>query len=167
MAKSAVYSKNIAPIEFNMTPMIDVTFQLIMFFILVGQVSNEALAKMELSRPPVSQAISQENTIVSYKIIVNVVSMIAAGEDTIDHYKAGKVKFYMISGETIEPHEYTRLVDTIKKARNSYTKKEERKKFFVEVRADRRVHFSGVEAVLQAAVDAGVDKMNITALLKK
>ena len=53
MAKKSVYSSAGQPVqvEFNMTPMIDVTFQLILFFILVGQVASDALARMLVPEP--------------------------------------------------------------------------------------------------------------------
>ena len=51
MAKKSVYrTGGPAVVDFNMTPMIDVTFQLILFFILVGQVASDALAQMPIGR---------------------------------------------------------------------------------------------------------------------
>ena len=169
MAKSAVYRRQGAGVEFNMTPMIDVTFQLIIFFILAGQIASDALAKLELSRPDVSQAADPEEADVDNKVLVNVLSKGAVGEN-VDPFLAGKVEWYQIEREKVSPDDpefVTKMVEIMKKkmARARYSA-EARANFFVEVRDDRRVHYEGVEPVLTAAAEAGISKMNITALLQ-
>jgi len=148
-------------VDFNMTPMIDVTFQLILFFILAGQVASEALAKMQVPRPYESQALEEKEVTVP-KVIVNVVSKGAADKE-VDPFIAGKVQWYVVDGNKIRPGNYDELVRVIEDRLKTVPRSRE-KSFFVEVRADRRVQFQGVEPVLSAAVDAGVEKMNITAI---
>ena len=60
--------RSCSDVGFNMTPMIDCTFQLIIFFILVGQVANDAYAKnVKLVRPLNSQAIPASEAKVTNK----------------------------------------------------------------------------------------------------
>ena len=153
-----------AEIEFNMTPMIDVTFQLIIFFVIAGQIASEALTRrVELPHPDASQALKADDHDVANKIIVNVVSKADVNRRT-DPYLAGKVECYMAGQMRIETHRVADLTRLIADQRRKLPTKL-RKDFFVEIRADRRVHFRGVEPVLMAAVRAGVSKMNITARL--
>ncbi len=173
MAKSVVYKRGGTNVEFNMTPMIDVTFQLIIFFIIAGQIASDALAKMELSDPETSVAIEPKDTDTKNKILINVVSRADVGEEKVHRFIAGQVSLYLVDGEEIElgPKEtkisepkWNRMVDLIEKKLGSRPE-DEQDDFFVEIRSDRRVFYSGVEPVVQAAVEAGVNKMNITALL--
>ncbi|MCD6364725.1 MAG: biopolymer transporter ExbD [Planctomycetes bacterium] len=149
---------------FNMTPMIDVTFQLIIFFVVAGQIASDALAKMELAKPEMSQALKPEVADVPNKVLINVLSKGAVGED-VDPFIAGRVDWYQIEGHRVLPGRLDELISIIEKKKNRLAERLQ-KEFFVEVRADRRVHFSGVEPVLTAAVAAGVTKMNITAVLE-
>ena len=154
-------------VDFNMTPMIDVTFQLILFFILAGSFASEVLAKIEVPRPVASQAEDPDKTVGVEAIIVNVVSKATVGDESIDPYVAGRVDRYIISGKEILP---AGAIGEIKSAIEDALKKvpaKDRKDVLLVVRADRRVHFGGVQPVLAAAVLAGVTKMRITAELVK
>lgn len=152
-------------VEMNMTPMIDVTFQLILFFILAGQVASEALAKMELTQPHQSQAIKEDDATTSLKMIINIISKGAVDENA-DPYIAGKVLRYQIGTQRISPGNEQKIVEILEDMLEPLTKEQREKQFFVEIRADKRVHFSGVEPVLTAATEAGVKRMNLTALIQ-
>ena len=60
---SAVYKRGLAKVEANLTPMIDMTFLLIVFFVLVSQVVDNESADLELPRltDPASEPASEEN----------------------------------------------------------------------------------------------------------
>ena len=75
MAKSAVYSGRgqSGDVSFNMTPMIDCVFQLIIFFILAGQVASQSLARVDLYKPWKSQA-QKWNEKDPNRVIVNIPS---------------------------------------------------------------------------------------------
>ena len=165
MAKSRVFKKTgpSGDVEFNMTPMIDVTFQLIIFFILAGQIASTALAKMELPKPDRSQALRPKEADVANKVIVNVLSKGIVGED-VDPFLAGEVARYQVGQRMIHVGKEAELTTILRSAMEPLPESG-RKEFFVEIRADRRVHFGGVEPVILAAAEAGVLKMNLTALL--
>jgi len=164
---SKVYERSSdGAIDFNMTPMIDVTFQLILFFILAGSFASEILAKIEVPDPLTSQAEDDDKSAGVDKLVVNVVSRAIVGDEDVDPYEAGQVNMYKIGKVAIpasDPvfkiqHEIESIVKPMPEKR--------RNRFILVVRADRRVHFSGVLPVLNAAVNAGVSKMRITAVLE-
>jgi biopolymer transport protein ExbD len=178
MAKHTVYSA--ADVGFNMTPMIDCTFQLIIFFMLASQVAGDAYASnVMLIRPLDSQAIPIAVASFPNKVTVNVVSA-AAGEQNPDPEMAAGVRFYKINQVKFNVGEWDRMADVIKKQRTDYDKQfgasrapsasasgkegEDDRQFFLEIRADRRVKWENMAPVIRAGVEAGISKLNITAL---
>jgi len=168
MAKGKVFEKrSTGNVEFNMTPMIDCTFQLIIFFILSATVLSEALADLELHRPYVSQARGDKvlNELEN-RIIVNVIS---SAEDKFDKdsSESALAKEYMINGKYIKIGDRKRLIELIRE-QTVVARDKDFDEFYVEIRADHRVSFGSVQEVLKAAGAAGVPrvetKMNITAL---
>jgi len=142
-----------------MTPMIDCTFQLILFFILAGQMASESIATLQLHRPLESQAISQEEMQTPNKVIVNVLS--AEDAQGVDSPLALMASNYEIDGQSIHLGNTARLAEVLaeRKARSVA------EDFFVEIRADSRVSYAYVAPVMAAAAAAGIEKMNLTALL--
>jgi len=171
MAKTKVFEKGSSgDVEFNMTPMIDCTFQLIIFFILSATVLSKALADLELHRPFESQAsTSKALNELKNRIIVNVVSS-AKNKTDKNSPESALAKHYMIMGDEIDISERKELTRLIKKGATK-AREENYDEFYVEVRADHRVSFGAVQGVLKAAGAAGIPrieiKMNITALTYK
>ena len=178
MAKRTVYS--CSDVGFNMTPMIDCTFQLIIFFILASQVATDAYASnVKLIRPVDSQAIPIAVAPFPNKVVVNVLSA-AAGEKDPDPEMAAEVKFYKINQVKFNVGEWDRMADVIRNMKAEYEKQygtskappagasgkegEDDRQFFLEVRADQRVKWEDVAPVIRAGVEAGISKLNITAL---
>jgi len=169
MSKNKIFAKESnGSVEFNMTPMIDCTFLLIIFFILSATVLNEALAELELHRPFESQASKNEKlNDVPNVIIVNVVSD-ARDKDDIDSMDSSRAKEYMINGKVIK--DVGNREELVKLIRQGAIVAQDKgyKDYYVEVRADHRVNFGAVQGVLKAAAAASIRginmKMNITAL---
>jgi len=171
MAKTKVFNKGSSgDVEFNMTPMIDCTFLLIIFFILSATVLTDALAELELHRPYKSLANkNRELNELPNRTIVNVVSE-AKGKHDVDSRESSLAKEYMIKGDIIRIGDREELVRVIRqgaiKAQDA-----EFDDYYVEIRADHRVNFGAVQEVLKAAAAAGIrginTKMNITALTGK
>jgi len=168
MAKSKVYDKRSSgEVEFNMTPMIDCAFQLIIFFVLTATVFSDALADLVLHRPFESQAgKSRDLNELPNRIIVNVISS-AEDKTDEDSPQSALAREYMVNGEYIEIGDRDRLKQLIKEGAVK-AREQDFKEFYVEVRADHRVGFGAVQEVLKAAGGAAVPKietkMNITAL---
>ena len=159
MAKSLIYQRTSSgEVGFNMTPLIDCTFQLIIFFILAGQAASQTLARLDLHRPEQSQAIPAEQIETPRKIIVNVVSH--DGEKNPNPALLGKARHYEIEGREIKISDTWQLVKLFK-ARKAAAGSED---FHVEIRADHRVSFGDVRPVMRSAADAKVVNISITAL---
>ncbi len=161
MPKSLIYKRPAggSDLSFNMTPLIDCTFQLIIFFILTSQMASQAIVKLQLPRPLESQARSAEEMSVN-RVIVNVLSIDPNG-DKPDPRLAGQALRYQIDGVHIDIGDRRTLVEMFT-ARAAAAEDE----FFVEIRADARVNFGDVEPIMLAAAEARISMMNITALLE-
>jgi len=167
MAKSQVFSKD-APsgdVSINMTPMIDCTFQLLLFFLITSSFASAAISKLVLPGPHEKQIIPEKELKVP-RTIVNVLS----AED--EHYRQtvmaergavipGDLAWYEIRGQRINARgssqELTRM---IKAEYDTVTKAGRKDDFIVEIRADYRVSYDFVATVMQAAALAGVAKAN-------
>ncbi len=156
-------------VSFNMTPMIDCTFQLIIFFILASQTANAEYAKgVKVPRPHESEALPGKVMKVP-KVVVNVVSM-ARDEETDDPLMAASAAWYEISKTKYDPGGSNALLEVI---RNRKVQAEatglasEENEFFMEIRADKRVNWQDIAPVIRAGVEAGIKKMNLTALTKQ
>lgn len=151
----------------NLTPMIDCTLLLIVFFILTSQMVSESLVRLRLHRPLASQALTDDSLLSApNKVIVNVLS--AAGEggraDTADP-AVGAALRYQVASTRIPPGPAAEAQLRMLLARHrERARREGFEEFFVEIRADRRVAYGQVSPVMRAARDAGIGRMNITAL---
>jgi len=173
MAKSRVYKRSAGggAITFNMTPMIDVTFQLILFFILAGQMASAELASLVLHEPTESVASEDPALMQANKIVVNVTSIHGANPDKATLADSGDAKAYKVRGrefpartpaERSEAH--AALAKILKAARDAAP---EPTKFIIEVRADKRVSYRHIWPVLDMASQANIAKVNVTALLER
>ena len=89
------------------------------------------------------------------------------------------MKFYQILTVKYNVGEIDRMIDVIRKEKADYDKhfptsaspsagadgkEDDSRMFFLEVRADERVNWQDVAPVIRAGVEAGISKLNITAL---
>jgi biopolymer transport protein ExbD len=167
MAKSMVYRRGAGrfagDVAINMTPLIDCTLLLIVFFILSTEFSK--LPQILLHKPAESQAQHKpEETAAPNRAIVSVVSREPAIDDPEewDIGKASGIKYYKVFNTVIEEGRLDRLEGELKK-RKAEARKAGFEDFFVEIRADRRVAYMYIEPVMVAAARAGVRDMHITA----
>jgi biopolymer transport protein ExbD len=139
-----------------MTPLVDCTFLLILFFLLTSQMASESLARLEIARPRGSQAVQAR--MAARGVVINVLSaQDAPGGTAAD----GRAIAYLVDGRRIPAGDIEALTQLLR-ARASA--EGTGRNLLVEVRADRRVHYGHVEPVLSAAAKAGVPRMNITAV---
>ena len=83
-----------------------------------------------------------------------------------DSLKAGQVGFYQVGPHQVRPGpDAQRLMASLIESKKALFPEQLRDEFYVEIRADRRLHFEQVVPALRAASDAKVEKMSITALL--
>jgi biopolymer transport protein ExbD len=152
--------------EVNMTPMIDCTFQLIIFFILTAQMASEQ-AKVLIATPADSMALSVVDPKAPpfpNKVTVNICGKFGdAKQDKRDASESASAEYYQIGQKRIELHEEELLIQMLKEARAAALQKHPDAEFFVEIRADRDINYAGIEPVLLAAGEAKMQRMTITA----
>ena len=143
-----------------MTPMIDVTFQLIIFFMLTTQMASQEIVTMKVPAPPWSVA----KELGKNRAIVNVVPY-SDKEIRQDETKMGLAKWFQIKSTRIPlgARSERELVDLLRKMKADSGDATEA--FAVELRADQRIHYSQIQPVLRALQTAQMEKMRITALV--
>ncbi len=148
-------------VSINLTPMIDCTFLLIIFFILTAQIVSQQLPDVQL--PTLMKAETEERTGENppNQIIVNVLS---AHDDPKAAQRAilpGEAWRYKVGLETVNVGDVTHLEEIFRR-RSENAKAKGFKEIFVEIRADSRVNYGAVAPVMMAAAQAEIEKMNIT-----
>ncbi len=138
MRVPAHYSRG--AVDFNMTPMIDVVFLLIIFFLVSSHFAQqEVQVDLKLPTAGKGQTPPQDE---ARRVIVNVLSERRPGEQI------------MVAGRTVGERELTRLIA----AENDQSKQADRP-LEVRIRSDRRVPYRIVEPIMVACAEAGVWKV--------
>jgi len=134
---SAVYKRGNAVLSANLTPMIDVTFLLIVFFVLVSQIVEVESVDMELPQPtdPLTEKFGEEQ-----RAVINIVPRHETGQ--IEGYRLG-TRTYPPGPEGIEA--LTAQLAALLEANPALS---------VNLRADRDTHYQFVEPALQAVANA-------------
>ena len=134
-----------ASLIFNMAPMIDVVFLLIIFFVLVSTFASAERVPMELPDPDASQA---KNVKLTDRVIINVqLAEPHTGDVPGVMYNLGAVRADSLGAISDRLAEYVRSVPNIK----------------VVIRADRRIHYGAVREVMEVVAENGIERMNIVA----
>ncbi|MEM7229834.1 MAG: biopolymer transporter ExbD [Planctomycetota bacterium] len=133
---SAGYQRGPTSINANLTPMIDVTFLLIVFFVLVSQIVEVENVAMELVEPasPASERMADEQ-----RAVINLVPDVDGG---LDSYRLGSNSF--------PPNDDGRLAlraNLIALYRGNQSLR-------VNLRADRSTEYQHIEPVMQTISDA-------------
>ncbi|HUT61680.1 MAG TPA: biopolymer transporter ExbD [Phycisphaerae bacterium] len=162
MASQAFKKGTGGDMSLNMTPMIDCTFQLIIFFILSTQAASSAIARLNLPEPYVSQARDKETVGAQKSVIVNVIS--AEPDQGIDDpVLTGRAKCYQIEGKDYAVGDIDTLVEVFEK--QIAATKGGSEDFFIEIRGDKKVFYEEVQTIMAAATRARIPKMNIAAFM--
>ena len=161
MPQSKVYTAGPTQVAFNMTPMIDCTFQLIIFFILTTQIASSDYVRLKLPDPDNNIARKHE---LPQKVVVNVVPY---SEEKIkaDSTKLGLAMQYRVRTSSFDRGDIEQLVGQLIRAKREAAPAAGGKaaELVVELRSDRSVYYSEVEPVLRALQRAGLGTMYITA----
>lgn len=119
-------------VAFNMTPMIDVTFLLIVFFLVSSHMAQQEV-DIELDLP--AAASGQQTPEETRRLVINVLA-------------EGRL---LIAGEAVPPDELDRLIE--------FEHGKADRDLEVRIRSDRDVPYRFVEPILLAAARAGVWKV--------
>lgn len=164
-------------IDINMTPMIDCTFQLIIFFILTAQMASQEIAPVAVPEPFESMAFNEvagggEMNLLPNKVTVNIVGPYGDDLKKRKSVDSGDALYYRVGDRKIDIGDAEKLSTVMKLYLDTFIQDEKKegrqpdeKNFFVEIRGDQDVDYASVAPVMQAASDAGIAKMSITALV--
>ena len=132
-------------LTFNMAPMIDVVFLLIIFFVLVSTFASAERAAMELPNPDSSQA---KNIKLTDRVIINVQLLNPDSPDVSEVvFSIGANRVASLAALSARLALHARLVPNLK----------------VIIRADRRLQYGAVREVMEVVAENGIEKMNIVA----
>jgi biopolymer transport protein ExbD len=152
-------------ISFNYIPLIDVTFNLIIFFALTSEISGAQNARILVPDPHSPQAVPR-SSMSKNNVTIAIISK-AAYDKTTDPETASRAYRYEIDGQEFDVTDLDKLVTMIKQRQLAYQKflgaTAGSGEFFVEIRADSRLSFSEVSPVIQAVAGAGIPRMAISA----
>ena len=155
-----------APLQLPLTPMIDCTFQLILFFLLAAQMAGQELPKLALHVPegPSPTALSVEAERPNH-VTVNVLTSYNGSQADRDPNLAGIASRYQVGVDVVEAGRSDAMTQlaALLRSRRSQADSQGVSDFWVEIRADKDIRYADVEPVMQAAADAGIARMSLTA----
>ena len=127
-------------LDINLTPMIDVVFLLLIFFVLIAQASQRQWAQVELPEPKPSAA----KPVLSDEVLTI----------TVICDQQGEAVAYQAEGEMISPEQVGILTQKLRDRKRANPQVE------VNLRADRRADAKVVEALMTACAQVGIGKVS-------
>ena len=164
---SKVFRRGPKTPEMNMTPLIDVTFLLIVFFMLVTNIVSEETEKMivpDLSDPKTQKLGDVE------RIVINITPFPFTASDRASNplNHAGEAAYVKIGSLSENfPIDQLEGVTTALEQEVAAAPKDESGNSMLEVvlRADSALYYNEVQPVMAAITAAGIAKVNLVALL--
>lgn len=127
-------------VQVNMTPMIDVVFLLIVFFMLVSRIASEEVAQ-EVDLPEVV-SVEAEDELPPQRIVVN---LLWVGQNRAPEYRLGAMT--------------VRSVDALEAAFRA--SKKETPNVHAVIRCDRRINYRYIRQVMQRVAKAEIEVMHM------
>ena len=155
MAKGSIFGKTKPEVAFNMTPMIDCTFQLIIFFMLTTQMASIT----RLNPPDPLDSVSKELRNAATISVVPYTERELAEQPQ----RKGCAKRYELGAAKIELGDTGRIVSLLREARTNLPEGLQ-KDFTVELRADRSIEYTYIQPILRALQEANMENLRITAV---
>ena len=150
-------------IELNMTPMIDVVFNLIIFFMVVTDLSQKELD--ELTLPRSDRAIEDKGDEEERRVIINIIKAIKPEDG--GPWETTKNVLTRIKGKT---YDLARLKEELFKhaeAKRDLEHPSQPSEIFVLIRCDQDVRWREVQWVMQACADPAVRIYKLQLATKK
>ncbi len=131
---------NRAAVDFNMTPMIDVVFLLIIFFLVSSHFAQQEV-QVDLDLPSAAEGRNPPEDD-ARRVVVNVLPEQQPGRQIV------------VAGRPLDQRELTRVI-----AAEKNQSKQAKRRLEVRIRCDRRVPYRIVEPIMVACAEAGVWKV--------
>lgn len=132
-------------LSINLTPMIDIVFLLLIFFVLIAQSSWRRRAQVQLPEPEPSAAkYIDSGDVLTISVICD---------------EQGRLRAYQTEGQMILPEQADILTQKLAQRKRANPQVE------VNLRADRRADGQVVEALMAACARAGISHVNLVAAL--
>ena len=153
-------------LELPITPMIDCMFQLFLFFLLTASLVGMELPKLALHTPkePVAPGVAADREQLSH-VTVNILTRYGDSVKDRDARDAGQAAHYQVGVDAIDAKRPDAMdaLTTLLKSRKTQAESRGAADFWVEIRADKDVRYGDIEPVMQAAAEAGIVRMSLTA----
>ena len=157
---SQIFRRGPTTPSMNLTPLIDVGFQLIIFFLLVNNIISEETVRMIV--PDLEEPKTRELGRIE-RVVVNVAPRDYDTEDRSANSLLfdGEAHYYQVNQRRFELSELENVTADLEayRARNPNIE--------VLLRADAAIYFDSVQRIMAAITDAGVEKVNLVAQLDK
>lgn len=173
--KNKVLQSNVpsGDVSFNVIPLVDCIFLMIIFFILTSQMADpNILGTVYLAKPTDSVAKGDpeggKGPSMKNKLIVNVISDEPSdpknAKPLIDVRKAGQASAFAIGTKKFGLTDVAGLTEAFRQKKAEVLRTFKPEDFYLVIRCDWRVRYSDVVPLFEAASEAGIPKMNITVL---
>jgi biopolymer transport protein ExbD len=151
-------------VNINMTPMIDMVFQLIIFFILTTTFVKAELARMDIPKPHEPWTPKKEGRDEPNVIVLQAVSKADLPKDDEgwgDAAQAAELSHYQLGSQKFSLQQVKReMVEAIEQRRDKLAE-QGHEEFKVQIRADRRLQTMYVQPLMEAAYLAGILDMQV------
>jgi len=159
---SQVFKRGPAKAEMNITPLIDVVFLLIVFFMLVNKIVSDETVPMYV--PKVEDPKTRELGEVE-RVVINMASTSGRNETSNPLSREGTAAFVQVgANQRFDPADLAGITTAVAAARES-AEAEGDEPVEVILRADTALFYDVVRPVLDAVTDAGVETVHLTAFL--
>lgn len=163
---SKVHKRGTAKVEMNMTPLIDVTFQLIIFFMLVNNIISKETVQMkppELENPVTRKLEDVNRVVISLEPRQ---SESGARDQQPLNWDGEVVNVYVGALVKVGMDQLSVVTDELKRTVDAAPKNPDgQSNLEVVLRADAALYYDEVQQVLGAITEAGVSRINMVALM--
>jgi len=161
---SKVHKRGAKTPEMNMTPLIDVTFQLILFFMVVSNIVSEQAVEMLV--PDLEDPKTRELGEVD-KVVVNIAPVAPPSQRRESPLAgSGLVAFVQVGNKKFPPSDVDSITNALKAAVETGPKGDDGKsELEVLLRADGVLYYEEVQPIMAAITSAGIGTINLVALL--
>ena len=139
-------------LEINMTPMIDVVFNLIIFFMLVADLSQKDIELLQLPWSTQAQADQGKEDL---RIIINVVKSGKTNEDR-KNWKSGDPILIKVKGDEVNLKTLTQRLLVFAERERDMEHPMQPSEVFALIRCDEEIRWVEVQWVMQACADPDV-----------